>query len=140
MTAKVFMSQALEANKRINRKQLRLEEYKAQAESTATALNGLPRKASPNLQRMESVAVMIVDLSKEIDADIDELDSIKQRISDVILMVEDPSQSVLLELRYIWFLPWNRVAARMELSESRAMKIHRKALESISGMLQCGTF
>lgn len=135
MTAKEFMSQVWEANFQIMQKQYRLEELRSKAECTTSALNGLPRSASPNLQQMESVVVEIVDLEKEIAIDTDNLNAIKQRICDAILKIEDQKQSLLLELRYLWLLPWDDIAKRMGVSKRHILRIHVKALCSVTHVL-----
>ena len=135
MTAKEFMSQAWEANHQITEKQYRFEELRSKAESMITAMNGFPRSASPNLQQMESDILEIIDLEQEIEVSKAEFNSIRQRIVDVIMKVEDQKLSVLLELRYLWFLPWKNIAERMCLSKRQVLRIHSSALCNITRIL-----
>lgn len=102
MTAKEYLSQVYWLNRIINNKLEQKEELEAMAERTTVTITqdrviGGVRTTSP----MEDATVKLIDLSHEINDDIDELIDLKKEIQETINKVGDYRHKAILEMRYI---------------------------------------
>ena len=97
--------------------------------ATAT-ISDMPGNPSKDPHRMENIVVMIVDLQKEIGKDIEKLLDVKRDMMERIGKLEDPEQQMVLELRYIDCLAWEKIADDMDFSMNNIFVLHRKALEN----------
>ena len=132
MTVKEYLDQAYRIDQRINSK---LEQV---GSLRALAMSDTPPSGSRNVQSMESIIVKIIDLENEINEDIDMLVDLKREIVGVIKRIENPEYQTLLELRYLCFYSWEKVAVEMEYDLRYLHKLHRKALEQCSAFIPAG--
>ena len=137
MTAKAYLGQAYHLDKRIDCRQIELDNLRSLAERTTTIMSDTPRSASPDPHRIQSIIAKIVDRSAEIAVEIDKLVDLKREISAVIEQVEDPVHRILLEYRYMSYLTWKAIAANMGYSTRRILQLHKTALENLGC---CKTF
>ena len=82
MTAREYLTQARMIDSRINSKLMELQRARELATKATGLVSDMPRNPSPDLQQMESRVVKIVDLEREINAEIDELVDLKAGVSD----------------------------------------------------------
>ena len=73
MNAKEYLSQAMYIDQRINSKLEQVTRLRENVTNCTATLSDMPRPDSPNKQRMEETICKIVDLEREINADIDRL-------------------------------------------------------------------
>ncbi len=138
MNAKEYLSQAMWLDKSINNKLEQMERLKAIAEKvtvdfTQEKVSGGKATTSP----MEDATVNLIDLSHEINDDIDRLIDLKREILDVISQVEDVSYQLVLEMRYINNKSWDDVARDMGYDRRTIFRIHGKALKEIEKIKSC---
>lgn len=138
MNAKEYLSQAIWLDKSINNKLEQMERLKAIAEKvtvdfTQEKVSGGKATTSP----MEDATVKLIDLSHEINNDIDKLVDLKREILDVISQVEDVSYQLVLEMRYINNKSWDDVARCMGYDRRTIFRIHGKALKEIERIKSC---
>ena len=76
MTAREYLTQARMIDSRINSKLMELQRARELATKATGLVSDMPRNPSPDLQQMESRVVKIVDLEREINAEIDHLCSL----------------------------------------------------------------
>ena len=138
MNAKEYLSQVMHIDQRINSKLEQVTRLRENATNCTAALSDMPRPDSPNIQRMEETICKIVDLEHEINADIDRLVDLKADARKAINAVTDPDQQLILELRYLCFYSWEKVAVEMEYDLRYLHKLHRKALEQCSAFVPAG--
>ena len=131
MTAREYLTQARMIDSRINSKLMELQRARELATKATGLVSDMPRNPSPDLQQMESRVVKIVDLEREINAEIDELVDLKRDIMEVVKAVDDPELQTLLELRYLCFKDWPDIACEMHCSESNVYKVHSRALQAV---------
>lgn len=82
-------------------------------------------------------AAKIVDLQREIDAEIDEIRKIRAEIEETIAAVDDADCRLLLSLRYINGYSWRRIAANMAYTENHVTGyLHYKALKKVAEIMQ----
>ena len=138
MTAKEYLSQARLLDARINAKIQQVAALNDLATHATATLTGMPRNPNRSESRMAEAVVKIVDLQNEINHDIDELVDLKREIVGVIKRIDNPEYQTLLELRYLCFYSWEKVAVEMEYDLRYLHKLHRKALEQCSAFVPAG--
>lgn len=135
MTAKEYLSQAYRIDQRINSKIEQVGCLRGLATKASATLSDTPPSGSRNAQSMEAIIVKIVDLEREVNADIDILVDLKREIVGVIKAIDNSEHQTLLELRYLCFYPWEKVAVEMNYDLRYIHKLHRKALEHSSAFI-----
>ena len=132
MTAKEYLSQAFHIDQRISSKLSQVMRLRETATNCTATLSDMPRPDSPNKQRMEETICKIVDLEREINADIDRLVDLKAEARKAINAVSDPVQQLILELRYLCYKPWLEIAETIGYSEATVYRLHGEALKNIA--------
>ena len=136
MTAKEYLSQAWNIDRRINDKVAHVSQLRDMAMNVSNVISDMPRSPSPNNQRMENIIARLTDTEEEINADIDRLVSLKLEIMNTIWQVADENAQMVLERRYHSFKSWEDIAADMSVSIRWVHKIHVKALDDIEKILE----
>ena len=132
MNAKEYLSQAMYIDQRINSKLEQVTRLRENVTNCTATLSDMPRPDSPNKQRMEETICKIVDLEREINADIDRLVDLKAEARKAINAVTDPDQQLILELRYLCYKPWLEIAETIGYSEATVYRLHGEALKNIA--------
>ena len=135
---KMIEDGAYRIDQRINSKLEQVASLRALATKATSTLSDTPPSGSRNVQSMENVIVKIIDLENEINEDIDTLVDLKREIVGVIKRIDNPEYQTLLELRYLCFYSWEKVAVEMEYDLRYLHKLHRKALEQCSAFVPAG--
>ena len=131
MTPKDFLQQIRSADRLIDSKLKQLECLRDETTRTSSMISDMPRSDSPNLQRMESTIVKLLDLEAEINADIDQLVDMKRVARDAINALSNADQRLVLELRYLCYKTWPWIADELGFSISNVYRLHDNALKSI---------
>lgn len=132
MNAKEYLSQAMYIDQRINSKLEQVTRLRENATNCTATLSDMPRPDTPNQQRMADTIGKIVDLEREINADIDRLVDLKAEARKAINAVSDPVQQLILELRYLCYKPWLEIAETIGYSEATVYRLHGEALKNIT--------
>lgn len=138
MTAKEYLSQAYRIDQRINSKLEQVGSLRALATKATATISNTPTSGSRDIQPMESIIVKIFALENEINADIDALVDLKREIVGVIKSIENPEYQTLLELRYLCFFSWEKVAVEMDYDLRYLHKLHGKALAQREAYIPAG--
>lgn len=138
MTAKEYFGQAYRIDQRINSKLEQVGSLRALAAKATSTISNTPPSGSRNVHSMEGIIVKIIDLENEINADIDTLVDLKREIMGVIKDIDNPEYQTLLELRYLCFYSWEKVAVEMDYDLRYMHKLHKKALEQCSAFIIAG--
>ena len=123
MTAKEYLSQARLLDARINAKIQQVAALNDLATHATATLTGMPRNPNRSESRMAEAVVKIVDLQNEINHDIDELE-ITRRVKSI----PNAEYQLLLEKRYLCFMPWEKIAVDMGYSSQHIYRLHDWAL------------
>ena len=135
MTSKQYLSRAFWLRKKIAAKEVHLEELRTQAEKSTQLLTGMPRGSSTE-SSVERLAVMIADLSWEIEQDELDLALYEAQIKKVVDTVEDPACFQVLTYRYLAFHTWTQISDEMHYSNRQVFRIHAKALRSVDDVIE----
>lgn len=138
MTVKEYLGQAYRIDQRINSKLEQVGSLRALAAKATSTISDMPHSGSRDVQSMEGIIVKIIDLENEINADIDTLVDLKREIVGIIKAIDNPEYQTLLELRYLCFFSWEKVAVEMDYDLRYLHKLHRKALEKCAAFIPAG--
>ena len=131
MTAKEYLTQAYRIEQRINSKLEQVVKLRESATKATATLSDMPRSDSQSMQTMENTICKIVDLEREINADIDALVDLKAQARRVISQLKNPDQQLVLELRYLCYRSWTDIINELGVSETSVYRIHGEALKNI---------
>ena len=138
MTVKEYLGQAYRIDQRISSKLEQVGSLRALAAKATSTISDMPHSGSRDVQSMEGIIVKIIDLENEINADIDTLVDLKREIVGIIKAIDNPEYQTLLELRYLCFFSWEKVAVEMDYDLRYLHKLHRKALEKCAAFIPAG--
>lgn len=79
----------------------------------------------------EKIVAKIIELENAIMNDIEKMLSLKLEIRTVINAVQDNEENLLLNYRYLQFLPWDVVSKKMSVSSRTVHRIHKSALANV---------
>ena len=136
MTAKEYLSQAYKIDNSINSKLEQVASLRDLATKATTTISDMPGSPNRNIHKMEDAIVKITDLEDEINADIQELISLKADIMHTIKRVGNRQERTILEKRYLCFETWEQISVDMSYSIQHTFRLHDKALEVTDGFLR----
>lgn len=129
MTAKEFLRQARDADRRIDEAMERLERMRAKLEAGRMSnLTGMPRGGAVD---WTETADRVIELERRVNARIREMVRHKQAAMDAIDAVEESRLREVLELYYLDGYTWEQVADTMGLDARWVYRLHGKALLQI---------
>ena len=132
MTAKEYLSQVRFIDSLVDSKLEQLARLKETATKATMTISDMPRSDSPDLQSMESTIVKMIDMEREINADIDRLVDLKREAQGVVDQLPDMDQRLILELRYFGFKKWPEITEELGYSEATIYRLHGVALKNIT--------
>ena len=80
---------------------------------------------------VENAALKVVELEDEIASDILELVRVMKEIASTISRVDSMECRTILEMRYLSFMAWDQISARMGYDSNGVYYLHRKALRQV---------
>lgn len=126
--AKRVLQSFRQLDKRIGEKEERLQRLVESATRATPSLEAERVSGTGDQSRLETAMIRKVDLERQLDASIDELNRRRHEIQSAIDAMEDAREARLLEMRYIDGRSWASVMARMEIAERTSFLIHESAL------------
>ena len=88
-----------------------------------------------NVHSMEDTVLKIMELNRELDAQIDELVDKKIEIFHTISLVWNVLYRLVLEKRYLTFETWEEIAVDLHYSIRTVQRNLNRALEVVQGIL-----
>lgn len=134
MTAKQYLSRAYGLRRRIEAKELHLEELRTQAEHITADLTGMPR-GSGTSSPVERIAVQIADLSWELELDWLDLLQYQEETKRLIERLDNDADVQVMSLRYLSYLTWEKIAEEVHYSGSQVYRIQLRAHRKIEQMI-----
>lgn len=130
MTAKEYLSQYRLLNDEINAKLNEAAQIRALAERVTPSEQG--GGIGTVSDRVGHGVARLVDLEREIDAEIDRLIDLRREIVSMIREVPEYNQRIVLRLRYINGWIWEKIAEELDFSYQWVCVLHGRGLEKIS--------
>ena len=131
MTKKEYLSQAFYLDRKIKAKERQLEAIRCHAEYSSPKTDGEFIKSRSVQSALEESAVKIIELENYVSNQIKELVRLKAEIEQVIKSVGNIEYETVLEMRYLSFMDWKEISARMEYGGKYVFRVHGRALELI---------
>lgn len=140
MRAKDYLLRAYKLNQRIDSKLEQLEVLKSMSVKVNTCFTHTKSSNGNNEKsQMENTLVKIIDLSDDVNDEIDRFIDIKAEIMETIKQVEDINFQLLLEKRYINGKSWEEISDELKYSVSGVFKLHGQALKEIDSIIKVGS-
>lgn len=118
-------------DKEIDRKLEEVARLRAKLTRVTEVYSTEPRGGGSIYGKTEEILAKIVDLEKEIDADIDRLVAIRDGIKTIIEAVEDDRERLLLQYRYLDGWTFEKIAVEMNYSWRQIHRLHSRALSNL---------
>lgn len=133
---KEYLSSLRFAEKMIKIKLDKIEETRELALRVNCAL--IPEKVQGGCRVaiVEKTALKVVELTKQLEKQVDEYRALQRRVFKLIDAVKNDVQQKVLELRYIHFMKWEKIADVMNYTRDSIMKNHIKGLNTIADYLK----
>ena len=110
-----------------------LETLGAMAENLQSAIGSDVRlQLAPKNDQLANAVARIVECEKKIADRVTEYMSQRQNLSEGIAAHKDPEQRAILSMRYLEGKKWKEISEELFISESKALKVHTKALKTFS--------
>ena len=135
MTAKEYLNQTYWIDKRINVKIKQAESMRRLAFKATPVLSDMP-SGTRNIHSRENAVAKMIDLENEINSEIDRFVNLKREIMTAIKSIGNEEYQLLLEMRYLNYIPWRNIANEFNCSIRSIYRLHEKALEKISQNLK----
>ena len=114
---------------------LKLEEirhYRDIAESITAEIKEVTTFGLTPSCKVENCVVEIVSIQEMLQARGKELRSDLDAVQEAINLLEDETQILLMDARYIRHMKWEEIAILLSYTHRRTLQIHSKALKEIS--------
>ena len=135
MNAKEYLSQAYLLEQQVRSKMEQIESLKSLAEYISTDFRQEPVKHTRNTSSMEDTVLKIMEMNRELDAQIDALVDKKIEIMRVLEQVERVDFRLILEMRYVTFRTWEEIADELKFCDRTIYRMHLSALEEVQRIL-----
>lgn len=130
LTPRQYLRQAYRLNELINS---HLEELRLLRETidglSAVAYGEDKVRTSTTSSSVERTVEKIAAMQEKINGEIDRFVDLKAEIHDAIAQLGDPSEQLVLRLRYIQLKSWEEIQAVIGADTRKIFRVHRSALE-----------
>ena len=127
--AKQALYEYRQLEKRVSEKGERIQSLMDSATRSTPSFEAERVSGTSEHSRLETAMIRKIDLERQLDKSIDDLNRRRYEIQNAIDAMQDAREARLLELRYIDGRSWASVTTRMEISETWSKTIHASALE-----------
>ena len=136
MNAKDYLGQAYRLDQHITSKLQQVESLRSLTERVTVAYGGEVVSHSRNLTSLQDTIVRLMEAEEELNQEIDKLVDLKIEISNVISEVRNESYRLILEKRYLCFLPWDLIAADLNIRRRWVLIQHDRAVAVVDKLIQ----
>ena len=135
MEAREFLGRARYLDLQVQSKLHQIEVLKSLACKVTTVYSEEPVSHTRNVSSMEDIILRIMESEGELNAQIDELVSVKLRIHAVINKVEDTLLRLILEKKYLEFESLVKIGGELNFSDRWMRDLHARALYEVQLIL-----
>jgi len=126
-----YLKRYINLDREIDRKLEEVARLRSKLTRITQVYSTEPRGGGSIYGKTEEIIAKIVDLEKEIDADVDRLVAIRDGIKTIIEAVEDDRERLLLQYRYLDGWTFEKIAVEMNYSWRQIHRLHSKALTNL---------
>lgn len=135
MTAKEYLGQAYRLDQRISTKLQQIDSLRSLTRKVTASYDGEVVSHTRNVHSLEDAIIRLMEAEEEINRQIADLIQLKIEIGATIDQVHNESYRLILEKRYLCFLPWDQIAAEMHYSRRWVLNRHDRAIDIIDRLL-----
>nr|DAK40854.1 MAG TPA: Protein of unknown function (DUF1492) [Caudoviricetes sp.] len=135
MTAKEYLGQAYRLDQRITSKLQQIDSLRSLTRKVTASYDGEVVSRTRNVHSLEDAIIRLMEAEEEINRQVDELIHLKIDIGETINKVRNESYRLILEKRYLCFLPWDQIASEMHYSRRWVLNKHERSLEVVDRLL-----
>lgn len=117
---------------RIKEKQELIRHYQEMAESITAEIKEVTTFSLTPSHKIENCAIEIVSIQDDIRKEISELRKDLHIVQEVIDLLDDSSQRLLMEARYLRRMKWEDIMELLDISYRWTLRLHGIALQKIS--------
>ena len=132
MTAKEVLGQLARRDARIESMRERLARYQELAQGSRSRLRSVSGGGQRRNSSVEEYVSKIVDLTREVDAQIDDYVDLTRAIEATIDALEDGRMRDLLRWRYLSNWNWERISRAMGYEQRQVYRLHALALSAFA--------
>ena len=132
MNAKEYLQQAFYLDQRINSKLEQVDQLRFLTTKATSTLSDMPKHPHSKQSSLEETVIKIMSLQEEINIDIDKLVDLKRDIMVKIKIVKDSEEQMVLEKRYLCFLPFEQIAIDLNYNIRHIYRLHNKGLDDVT--------
>ena len=140
MTTKEYFSQTLTLNKRIKSKLDHLAVIRELVSKATSTMSDMPPCESRDVHKMEEAICRMVDLEKEVDADVERLVNLRLEQVRIISEIEKPLYQLILEQRYLCCHSWDYISEELEYDQRYLLRLNNEALMAAEELMQKRNF
>ena len=140
MTTKEYFSQTLTLNKRIKSKLDHLAVIRELVSKATSTMSDMPPCESRDVHQMEEAICRMVDLEKEVDADVERLVNLRLEQVRIISEIEKPLYQLILEQRYLCCHSWDYISEELEYDQRYLLRLNNEALMAAEELMQKRNF
>lgn len=126
-----YLKRYINLDREIDRKLEEVARLRSKLTRVTEVFTAEPRGGGSIYGKTEEILAKIVDLEKEIDADVDRLVAVRDSIKSIIEAVEDDRERLLLQYRYLDGRTFEWIAAKMNYSWRQIHRLHSQALTNL---------
>ncbi len=136
MKAKEYLQQLKRLDEQINQKNKEIDDLRHMSTSIGSLDYSKDRvQTSPSVDAPYiNIIAHIIDLSAEVDAEIDKFVDEKHKIINQIQQLQNVEEMTVLHKRYIEYLSFERIAVDMNYTIRNIYFIHGRALQNFERM------
>ena len=124
---------------RIREKQEQVSVLRERARSVCSPSLSGGAHSTDKSDRVARLTERLVDMERDINAEIDRLADTREEIMAVIEQLPDERLKLLLEMKYISLKTLEQIAVAMDYSYKQICRLHGKALAAVKDVLECPT-
>lgn len=138
MTAKEFLRQYGDCERRIQSRQRRIERLKEQAKSITQTLSERVQSSGGGDSQARIIETY-VDMQRELEQEVQHFRELQSQVYSAIEALEDSRQKDVLERYYLEGMTFEQVAVDLHYSYMQICRIHGRALVAIQDVIECYT-
>ena len=135
MNAKDYLGQAYRLDQRINSKLQQISSLRSLTQRVTASFDGEVVSHTRNVTSLEEAIIRLMEAEEELNRQIDRLVDMKIDIAKLIDQVHNENYRLILEKRYLCFLPWDQIAEDMHYSRRWVLNRHERALDVVDRLL-----
>lgn len=133
---KAYLSRYSDLNESIDAKRKQVEKLRERAQTVSGGNSNGVHNTLP-YDKIGEITAKIVDLEREIIAEIDRSVDVQREIREVISAVPTERLRTILEKRYLNCMSFNKIAEELHYSYKQLYRLHKRALSEIKDVLEC---